>query len=141
MVRRRRLTALPQGTLSIDNLDGPERRRWPAERAEELLRGSGHTYAELKKLYDAGQALPWFEIPATLQVKLKFDSTDVSSDNLLAALPGSDPALANEYVVVSAHLDGYDFGSPIHGPRTAPGAAALVPDSFHFSARSISVAT
>ena len=78
MVRRRRLTALPQGmldTLSIDNLDGPERRRWPAAyavnispagspapqnrrpalflnpaNAEELFRGSGHTYAELKKL-------------------------------------------------------------------------------------------
>jgi hypothetical protein len=122
------------GTLNVDNLDGPERRRWPAayavnmslagspppqnprpalflnpQDAEELFRGSGHTYAELKKLDDTGKELPWFEIPATLQVKLKFDVADVSSDNLLAVLPGSDPALAAEYVVVSAHLDGYGF--------------------------------
>lgn len=135
------------GTLGIDNLDGPERRRWPAAyavnmslagspaaqsprpalflnpaNAEELFHGSGHTYAELKKLYDAGQALPWFEIPATLGVKLKFDRADVSSDNLLAVFPGSDPALAGEYVVVSAHLDGYGFGSPIHGDGLYNGA-------------------
>ncbi len=135
------------GTLSIDNLDGPERRRWPAayavnmslagspapqnprpalflnpENAEELFRGSGHTYAELKKLYDAGQALPWFEIPATLQVNLKFATADVTSDNLLAVFPGTDPVLAGEYVVVSAHLDGYGFGSPIHGDALYNGA-------------------
>ncbi len=136
------------GALSIDNLDGPERRRWPAayavnmslagtppppqnprpalflnpEDAEELFRGSGHTYAELKKLYDTAQKLPWFEIPATLQFTLKFDTADLSSDNLLAVLPGTDPALANEYVVVSAHLDGYGFGSPILGDRLYNGA-------------------
>ncbi len=135
------------GTLSIDNLDGPERRRWPAayavnmalagspapqnprpvlflnpQAAEELFRGSGHTYAELKKLYAAGQALPWFEIPATLRVVLRFDTADISSDNLLAVLPGSDPALISEYVVVSAHLDGYGFGSPIHGDGLYNGA-------------------
>ena len=135
------------GTLSIDSLDGPERRRWPAayavnmslagtpapqnprpalflnpENAEELFRGSVHTYAELKKLYDAGQTLPWFEIPATLQVNLKFDAAEASSDNLLAIFLGSDPALADEYVVVSAHLDGYGFGSPIHGDGLYNGA-------------------
>ncbi len=146
----RPLPPLPEGmlgTLSIDNLDGPERRRWPAayavnmalagtpapqnlrpalflnpENADEVFRGSGHTYAELKKRYDTAQPLPWFEIPATLQVALKFDTADVSSDNLLAVLPGSDPALANEYVVVSAHLDGYGFGSPIHGDGLYNGA-------------------
>lgn len=142
-----RLPAGAIGTLGIDNLDGPERRRWPAAYAvnvalentpppanpalvlalnpaiaEDLFRNSGHTYAELKKLYDAGQPLPWFEIPATLRATLKFDSSDIASDNILAALPGSDPALRNEYVVVSAHLDGYGFGEPIHGDRLYNGA-------------------
>jgi hypothetical protein len=135
------------GTLGIDNLDGPERRRWPAAYAvsvtlagttptpspvpalflnpavaEELLRDSGHTYAELKRLYDANQPLPWFEIPATLRATLRFDSSDIVSDNILGVLPGSDPALKNEYVVVSAHLDGYGFGEPIHGDRLYNGA-------------------
>jgi hypothetical protein len=146
----RPLPPLPEGvlcTLSVDNMDGPERRRWPAayavnmslagspapqnprpafflnpQIAEELFRGSGHTYAELKALYDAGQPLPWFEIPAALRVRLKFDTADVSSDNLLAVLAGNDPALANEFVVVSAHLDGYGLGSPIHGDGLYNGA-------------------
>src|SRR5262249_20677234 len=30
-------------------------------------------------------------------------------------LPGENPALRNEYVVVSAHLDGYGFGVPVNG--------------------------
>ncbi|MGA2212716.1 MAG: M28 family peptidase [Bryobacteraceae bacterium] len=140
------------GTLGIDNLDGPERRRWPAAYAvnvslaslapagatpaagpvpalflnpavaEELFQDSGHTYAELKGLYDANQPLPWFEIPATLRAMLRFNSSDIASDNILGVLPGSDPALKNEYVVVSAHLDGYGFGEPIQGDRLYNGA-------------------
>ncbi|MEO8027934.1 MAG: M28 family peptidase [Bryobacteraceae bacterium] len=135
------------GTLGIDNLDGPERRRWPAAYvvsvaldgapappdripalslnpavAEEVFQGSGHTYAELKKLYDAGQPLPWFEIPATLRATLVWETSAIESDNILGVLPGSDPVLKNEYVVVSAHLDGYGFGEPIHGDGLYNGA-------------------
>jgi hypothetical protein len=135
------------GALGIDNFDGPERRRWPAAYAvnvtlagtppasnpaltlflnpgvaEDLFKGSAHTYAELKRLYDNGQPLPWFEIPATLRATLHFDASDIASDNVLAVLPGADPTLKNEYVVISAHLDGYGFGEPIHGDRLYNGA-------------------
>jgi Peptidase family M28 len=141
---------LPQGlagTIGIDNLDGPERRRWPAAYAvnvslaekptppnhvpamflnpavaEEIFKGSGHTYAELKKLYDTNQALPWFEIPATLRAALRFESSNISSDNVVGVLRGSDPTLRDQYVVVSAHLDGYGFGEPIHGDGLYNGA-------------------
>jgi hypothetical protein len=136
------------GTLGIDNLNGPERRRWPAAyavtvaltetpepaskpvpafflnpaAAEELFKDSGHTYAELKQLYDTNQPLPWFEIPASLQATLRFDSTNIASPNVLAVFPGSDPALKNEYLVLSAHLDGYGLGAPINGDRLYNGA-------------------
>jgi hypothetical protein len=135
------------GTLGIDNFEGPERRRWPAAYAvnvtlagtppasnpalamflnpgvaEDLLKSSTHTYAELKRLYDNGQPLPWFEIPATLPATLHFDSSDIASDNVLGVLPGADPTLKNEYVVISAHLDGYGYGEPIHGDRLYNGA-------------------
>jgi hypothetical protein len=135
------------GTLGIDNFDGPERRRWPAayavnvslsetpatpnpmpalflnpDVAEELFQGSGHTYAELKRLYDTGRPLPWFEIPATLRATLRFDTSNIASDNVLAAFTGSDPVLKDEFVVISAHLDGYGFGEPIHGDRLYNGA-------------------
>ena len=135
------------GTLTIDNFDGPERRRWPAAyavnmtlagtapprnprpafflnpaAAEELFKGTAHTYAELKRISGTTQPLPWLEIPATLNAELKFDISDMASDNVLATLPGSDPALANEYVVISAHLDGYGFGEPIKGDGLYNGA-------------------
>ena len=41
----------------------------------------------------------------------------ISSDNLIAVLPGSD-----EYVLVSAHLDGYGFGEPVNGDNLYNGA-------------------
>ena len=34
---------------------------------------------------------------------------------MLAVLPGTDAALAGQYLVVSAHLDGYGYGTPVHG--------------------------
>lgn len=130
------------GTLSIDATGGPEPPRWPVqyavqmtirgdapaaggrggagglalrfnpEMAQKLFAGSGHTYKELLALRDSQQPLPWFAIPATLKGRLAFASRDLESDNIVAVLPGSDPVLSKEYVVVSAHLDGYGIGSP-----------------------------
>jgi Zn-dependent M28 family amino/carboxypeptidase len=36
---------------------------------------------------------------------------------VLAYLPGSDPKLADQAVVLSAHLDGYGYGEPVNGDR------------------------
>ena len=69
--------------------------------------GSGHTYQELLDLQAAGQPLPYFPLNATFRATMKVESADLESDNILAVLPGSDPVLREEYVVVSAHLDGY----------------------------------
>lgn len=143
---------LPDGvvaTLTIDSFDGPERRRWPAAyavnmrlaeatpaatgnarpalflnpaAAEELFKGSGHTYTELKQLADAGQPPPTFELSGQFRADLRFEASDIASDNILAVLPGSDPALATEYVAISAHLDGYGFGEPIGGDGLYNGA-------------------
>jgi len=123
--------------LSIDSLGGPEPPRWPVqyvvqmtiagtampsrvpgppalrfnpEFADLLLDGSGHTYKELLNLREQHKPLPWFAIPARLTAHLNWESSDLVSDNILAVLPGSDPVLSAEYVVVSAHLDGYGIG-------------------------------
>jgi hypothetical protein len=90
--------------------------------AEELLAGSGHTYKELAELAAAGKPLPRFPLPSSLRVRLKFDTSDLSSENVLGFLPGSEPALAGEYIVVSAHLDGYGIGEPWNGDRIYNGA-------------------
>ena len=89
---------------------------------DEVLKGSGHTWADIVDLGAAGKALPRFTLPATLRARLKLQESSVSSDNLIAVLPGSDVALSDEYVVVSAHLDGYGFGEPVNGDRLYNGA-------------------
>jgi Zn-dependent M28 family amino/carboxypeptidase len=91
--------------------NGPALRINPAF-ADELLAGSGHTYKELADLMTTGKPLPRFAIPATLRAHMKFETAELKSDNVLGVLPGSDPALANEYIVISAHLDGYGIGEP-----------------------------
>jgi Zn-dependent M28 family amino/carboxypeptidase len=83
----------------------------PAD-AELLFTGSGHTYQELKDLSEAQKPLPWFALNANLRAHMKVESADLQSDNIIAVLPGADPALSQEYVVVSAHLDGYGIGEP-----------------------------
>jgi len=86
--------------------------RFNPEFADMLFEGTGHTYKELLSLRDQQKPLPWFAIPARLHAHLSWESGDLQSDNILAVLPGADPVLAKEYVVVSAHLDGYGIGEP-----------------------------
>ncbi|MBS1857652.1 MAG: M20/M25/M40 family metallo-hydrolase [Acidobacteria bacterium] len=128
------------GTLAIDSTTGPEPARWPVQyavavtlagdtpapspraaglalrfnpaAAEDLFAGSGHTYRELAALAEAGKPLPTFDLAVRLRAHLNMESSDLRADNILGVLPGSDPALAGEYVVVSAHLDGYGIGEP-----------------------------
>ncbi|GAB3551613.1 M28 family metallopeptidase [Spirosoma fluminis] len=47
---------------------------------------------------------------------------DVAGQNLVAVLPGSDPALKNEYVVYVAHLDHLGIGRPVKGDSIYNGA-------------------
>ena len=41
---------------------------------------------------------------------------------MLAVLPGTDPALADEPVLLIAHLDGYGYGTPVKGDALYNGA-------------------
>jgi Zn-dependent M28 family amino/carboxypeptidase len=87
-----------------------------------LFDGSGHSYDELAQLAASGRPLPTFPLVPRLRATLFLNSAAVNSDNVLAKLPGADPALANEYVAVSAHLDGYGIGEPWQGDRIYNGA-------------------
>lgn len=46
----------------------------------------------------------------------------VKSSNVLGLLPGTDPALAGQAIVVGAHLDGYGRGEPVKGDTIYNGA-------------------
>lgn len=91
-------------------------------RAEKLFAGSGHTFAEILALADAGKPLPRFALPAAVRAKVKFASKKLESHNVVGLLPGTDPQLKNEYVVLSAHLDHIGTGQPINGDGIYNGA-------------------
>jgi Zn-dependent M28 family amino/carboxypeptidase len=91
-------------------------------RAEQLFAGSGHATEELFALVHDRKPLPRFPLQVSIQAKTKVEKTQVESANLVAKIPGSDPALKNEYVVISAHLDHIGIGEPINGDRIYNGA-------------------
>ncbi|MDR3635903.1 MAG: M28 family metallopeptidase [Isosphaeraceae bacterium] len=90
--------------------------------ADGLLAGSGHTLKEILDDADAGKPLPHFELPTKLKATIAATRADVTSQNVVALLPGADPALQNEYVVFSAHLDHLGVGKPINGDAIYNGA-------------------
>lgn len=76
----------------------------PAE-AEKLFARSGHSFAEILQLADAGRPIAGFPLNLSLRAKVAAETRTLSSPNIIGVLPGADPVLARQYVVVSAHLD------------------------------------
>src|ERR1041385_5616460 len=92
------------------------------EKAQKLFEGSGHTLQELIDLVKDRKPLPHFPLVPSIRAKASVNKKVVESANLVAELPGSDPKLKNEYVVLSAHLDHLGIGEPINGDRIYNGA-------------------
>lgn len=90
--------------------------------AEKFFAGSGHTFAEIAELGKDRKPLPHFPLAVSLEAKTKVETQKVESANLVARLPGSDPALKDEYVVLSAHIDHVGIGAPIGGDSIYNGA-------------------
>lgn len=88
----------------------------------DVLQGSGQDAAKILAAGGQKEALPSFEIPAQLQVRLHLTQRSYSSPNVLAVLRGADPGLKDQYVVIAAHLDGYGYGTPVKGDNLYNGA-------------------
>lgn len=144
--------AADAGAVGVIAVDDPgftiEPARWPDAYARSLtLRGAGPAASpqlavmrlnpevfatvlagagqDAKAILDAGAAskpLPAFDIPNRLRASFKLSRRELASDNVLGLLPGTDPALSPEVVVVAAHLDGYGFGEAVGGDTLYNGA-------------------
>jgi Zn-dependent M28 family amino/carboxypeptidase len=90
--------------------------------ADKLLAGTGHTFAELLALVDAGKPVPSFAIPARLRAAVKVERASVESQNVAGVMRGSDPRRRDEYVVLSAHLDHVGIGGAVNGDTIYNGA-------------------
>lgn len=63
-----------------------------------------------------------FDAGTQLSASFKVATRDYTATNVLAVLPGADPGLAAEHLVLSAHLDGYGHGEPVGGDSLYNGA-------------------
>ena len=117
----------PQMTLTDASLDNQRGNGVAisinAARAESLLfAGAPERFATLAARADSGLKLPTFDLPVRLRSRVELITSTRSSDNVVALLEGSDPALKNEYVVLSAHLDHVGIGRPVDGDSIYNGA-------------------
>ncbi len=90
--------------------------------AEKLFAASGHTFAEIAALGKDRKPLPHFPLGVSLKARAVLKTTSVESANIVGRLPGNDPALQNENVVISAHVDHIGIGEPVNGDRIYNGA-------------------
>lgn len=140
--------ATAAGAIGVINVDDPgftvEPARWPLAYARSVavtglselprsipaMRMSAEAFAALAGAPGAtalaqgarGEAMQPFDLQARLEAHFATRTRSYASNNVLAVLPGTDPALANQPVLVIAHLDGYGYGTPVEGDSLYNGA-------------------
>ncbi|MDF7776702.1 M28 family metallopeptidase [Sphingomonas sp. AOB5] len=111
--------------------------------AEKLFAGSKTPWATVAKLAESDGAKFKAEVlPTTLSVSLTTDTKPVVSYNVAGIIPGSDPTLGSEVVILSAHLDHVGVGRPNAKGDTiyngamdnAVGIASLIEEAKRFKA-------
>jgi Zn-dependent M28 family amino/carboxypeptidase len=108
-----------KGTLSLLDDDDDQsrgRKRLPTisirqRTLEKILSYAPHPLAEITDLVGAGKPLPRFELENPVQIKWGFAPADtVQAWNVMGILPGNDPALRDQHVVIGAHYDHVGVG-------------------------------
>jgi hypothetical protein len=77
--------------------------------------GPGHDPASLIARGSAGEPLPDFDVDTPLHAAFMLKRRRIVSSNVIGILPGTDARLADQAIVLSAHLDGFGHGTPVRG--------------------------
>lgn len=77
--------------------------------------GAGRDADQILKLGGEKQPLPAFDIRRTFYAEFKITRRDYTAKNVIGVLPGRDPTLKDQYLALTAHLDGYGYGEPVNG--------------------------
>jgi len=95
---------------------------WISEQAgEKLLALAGHSVAALLKASQARDFKP-VSLGLRLRARLPASLRSIETRNVLALVPGSDPALKGEAVMFTAHWDHLGIGEPVGGDAIYNGA-------------------
>jgi len=88
---------------------------------EKLFSRSGKDFQEVYDKLKKGKPQS-FPLNISARIKVVTQRSYVESSNLIGIIPGSDPALKDEYVVYVAHLDHLGIGAPVNGDSLYNGA-------------------
>lgn len=110
--------------------------------AEKLFAGSGTTWAKAAAALPGKGKFRGIALKPRLDVAIKTVTTPLPSYNVAGILPGSDPTVAPETVILSAHLDHVGVGAPNKKGDTiyngamdnAVGIASLIEEAKRFKA-------
>lgn len=89
--------------------------------AEKLFADSPHPVQQVFKSLGSGRSQA-FPLPVSVRIHRVSKHSDIRSSNIIAELPGSDPALRDQYVVYTAHVDHLGICPPINGDNVCHGA-------------------
>ncbi|KRC81009.1 M20/M25/M40 family metallo-hydrolase [Sphingomonas sp. Root241] len=90
--------------------------------AEKLFAGSRIKWRDVLAAERRGTRMPTGPLVGVLKATASTRVATARSSNVVGMLEGSDPALRNQYVVVSAHLDHVGVGEPEKGDDIYNGA-------------------
>lgn len=91
--------------------------------ADKLFVGAKKTYLEVAKAAEKPKGdPPRFALATSLDVTLHVESRTIESANVAGLIEGSDPALKDEVIVLSAHLDHIGVTPPVGGDSINNGA-------------------
>ncbi len=85
--------------------------------ANQLLKNSAITITELESSLNENRKPISFDINNSLTANTDVQLTPVTTQNIVAVLPGSDPILKNEFILLGAHYDHLGFGGPSTSSR------------------------
>jgi len=80
-----------------------------------VLAGSGQDADSLIAAGSAGRPLPSFDLRDRMRAVFTTARRTLRSPNIVGILTGTDPTKADEAIVLTAHLDGYGYGTAVDG--------------------------
>lgn len=96
--------------------------RLSAAAFRDLAAKAGQDGAAILARGGRNEPLASFDLPARLEARFAVRKRSYASSNVIGVLPGTDPALAGQPVLLIAHLDGYGYGTPVDGDNLYNGA-------------------
>jgi hypothetical protein len=112
------------------DVDGKPQRAFPElklrfrfnhEAAAHLFENAASSFTDIMTAADAGEP-QGFALPGLLTLSATTGLRRTESANVVGMLPGADPELRNEIIVITAHLDHLGRGSAINGDSIYNGA-------------------